>query len=99
MSVDVAAYEIRRLRTWLGRVIRDVQRNGGEITGSKTPREDLKGDICAITSRNQRPASANQLPRNASGSVSVTQDGGTKRETNGFKSVRYRREIASKTPK
>lgn len=26
--------EIRRLRTWLGRVIRDVQRKGGEITGA-----------------------------------------------------------------
>ncbi len=26
--------EIRRLRTWLGRVIRDVQRRGGEITGA-----------------------------------------------------------------
>ncbi|CAD5374676.1 transposase [Rubrivivax sp. A210] len=26
--------EIRKLRTWLGRVIRDVQRRGGEITGA-----------------------------------------------------------------
>jgi IS5 family transposase len=26
--------EIRKLRTWLGRVIRDVQRKGGEITGA-----------------------------------------------------------------
>lgn len=26
--------EIRKLRTWLGRVIRDVQRKGGEITGT-----------------------------------------------------------------
>jgi len=26
--------EIRRLRTWLGRVVRDVQRKGGEITGA-----------------------------------------------------------------
>ena len=25
--------EIRKLSTWLGRVIRDVQRKGGEITG------------------------------------------------------------------
>jgi transposase, IS5 family len=26
--------EIRKLRTWLGRVIRDVQRKGGEIIGA-----------------------------------------------------------------
>lgn len=32
--------EVRKLRSWLGRVIRDVQRKAGEITGSlKTPIE------------------------------------------------------------
>jgi IS5 family transposase len=32
--------EIRRLRTWLGRVIRDVQRKGGEITGALKAKVD-----------------------------------------------------------
>jgi IS5 family transposase len=26
--------EVKRLRTWLGRVIRDVQRKAGEVTGA-----------------------------------------------------------------
>jgi IS5 family transposase len=30
--------EVRRLRTWLGRVIRDVQRKAGEITGKLNSR-------------------------------------------------------------
>jgi len=33
--------EIRRLRTWLGRVIRDVQRKGGEITGALKTRIEI----------------------------------------------------------
>jgi IS5 family transposase len=32
--------EIRKLRTWLGRVIRDVQRKGGEITGALKAKVD-----------------------------------------------------------
>ena len=33
--------EIRKLRTWLGRVIRDVQRKGGEITGVLKAKIDI----------------------------------------------------------
>lgn len=33
--------EIRKLRTWLGRVIRDVQRKGGEITGALKHKLDI----------------------------------------------------------
>lgn len=33
--------EIRRLRTWLGRVIRDVQRKGGEVTGALKAKLDI----------------------------------------------------------
>jgi len=33
--------EIRKLRTWLGRVIRDVQRKGGEITGALKTKIDI----------------------------------------------------------
>ena len=33
--------EIRRLRVWLGRVIRDVQRKGGEITGALKAKIDV----------------------------------------------------------
>ena len=48
--------EIRRLRVWLGRVIRDVQRKGGEITG------DLKAKIdIAQRLYEQRRDSKNKL--------------------------------------
>jgi IS5 family transposase len=33
--------EIRKLRTWLGRVIRDVQRKGGEIAGALKAKIDI----------------------------------------------------------
>jgi IS5 family transposase len=33
--------EIRKLRTWLGRVIRDVQRKGGQITGALKAKIDV----------------------------------------------------------
>jgi transposase, IS5 family len=33
--------EIRKLRTWLGRVIRDVQRKGGEISGALKAKIDI----------------------------------------------------------
>ena len=33
--------EIRKLRTWLGRVIRDVQRKGGEVTGALKAKLDI----------------------------------------------------------
>lgn len=33
--------EIRKLRTWLGRVIRDVQRKGGKITGALKEKVDV----------------------------------------------------------
>jgi transposase, IS5 family len=33
--------EIKKLRTWLGRVIRDVQRKGGEITGALKTKLDI----------------------------------------------------------
>jgi transposase, IS5 family len=33
--------EVRKLRVWLGRVIRDVQRKGGEITGALKTRIDI----------------------------------------------------------
>jgi IS5 family transposase len=33
--------EIRRLRVWLGRVIRDVQRKGGELTGALKAKIDI----------------------------------------------------------
>lgn len=33
--------EIRKLRTWLGRVIRDVQRKGGELTGALKAKVDI----------------------------------------------------------
>jgi transposase, IS5 family len=33
--------EIRKLRTWLGRVIRDVQRKGGELTGKLKTKIDI----------------------------------------------------------
>ncbi|MDG0857478.1 IS5 family transposase [Roseateles puraquae] len=33
--------EIRKLRTWMGRVIRDVQRKGGEVTGALKDKLDI----------------------------------------------------------
>ena len=48
--------QIRKLRTWLGRVIRDVQRKGGEITGALKTRIDLAQRLYA-----QRRDSKNKL--------------------------------------
>ena len=48
--------EIRKLRTWLGRVIRDVQRKGGEITGALKAKIDIAQRL-----HNQRRDSKNKL--------------------------------------
>lgn len=48
--------QIRKLRTWLGRVIRDVQRKGGEITGALKTRIELAQRLYA-----QRRDSKNKL--------------------------------------
>lgn len=39
--------EVRRLRTWLGRVIRDVQRKAGEITGALDARLQTAQRLCS----------------------------------------------------
>ena len=48
--------EIRKLRTWLGRVIRDVQRKGGEIGGALKDKLDIAQRLHA-----QRRDSKNKL--------------------------------------
>ena len=48
--------ELRKLRTWLGRVIRDVQRKGGEITGALKAKIEIARRLHA-----QRRDSKNKL--------------------------------------
>ena len=48
--------EIRKLRTWLGRVIRDVQRKGGEVTGALKQKIEIAQRLYA-----QRRDSKNKL--------------------------------------